>query len=66
MKDVADRPDRLRKILQHPWGHKNPEELDSRLQPTRLLLLEISASQRELPWACKQSVRFFRTRRKIH
>ncbi|WVZ57544.1 hypothetical protein U9M48_007916 [Paspalum notatum var. saurae] len=31
MKEVADKLDRLRKVLQHPWAHKDPEELDSLL-----------------------------------
>ncbi|XP_066399678.1 putative wall-associated receptor kinase-like 16 [Miscanthus floridulus] len=31
MKEVADRLDRLRKIMQHPWAHENPEELDKLL-----------------------------------
>ncbi|KAJ1269123.1 hypothetical protein BS78_07G186400 [Paspalum vaginatum] len=31
MKQVAEQLDRLRKILQHPWAHKDPEELDSLL-----------------------------------
>ncbi|OEL16956.1 Wall-associated receptor kinase 3 [Dichanthelium oligosanthes] len=31
MKEVADKLDRLRKIIKHPWAHENPEELDSLL-----------------------------------
>ncbi|KAJ1253928.1 hypothetical protein BS78_K151300 [Paspalum vaginatum] len=31
MKEVADKLDRLRKVLQHPWAHKDPEELNSLL-----------------------------------
>ena len=31
MKEVADKLDRLRKVLQHPWAQKDPEELDSLL-----------------------------------
>ena len=31
MKEVADKLDRLRKIMQHPWAHENPEELDKLL-----------------------------------
>lgn len=31
MKEVADKLGRLRKIVQHPWAHENPEELDSLL-----------------------------------
>jgi len=31
MKEVADKLDRLRKVLQHPWSQKDPEELDSLL-----------------------------------
>ncbi|CAL5015204.1 unnamed protein product [Urochloa decumbens] len=31
MKEVADKLGRLRKIMQHPWAHENPEELDSLL-----------------------------------
>ncbi|RCV31799.1 hypothetical protein SETIT_6G206800v2 [Setaria italica] len=31
MKEVADKLDRLRKVLHHPWAHKDPEELDSLL-----------------------------------
>ncbi|PUZ52193.1 hypothetical protein GQ55_6G250300 [Panicum hallii var. hallii] len=31
MKEVADKLGRLRKVLQHPWAHKDPEELDSLL-----------------------------------
>ncbi|XP_062196674.1 putative wall-associated receptor kinase-like 16 [Phragmites australis] len=31
MKEVADKLDRLRKVMQHPWAHKDPEELDSLL-----------------------------------
>jgi len=31
MKEVAEKLDRLRKVLQHPWAHKDPEELDSLL-----------------------------------
>jgi serine/threonine protein kinase len=31
MKEVADKLDRLRKIIQHPWAHENSEELDSLL-----------------------------------
>ena len=29
MKEIADTLDRLRKVLQHPWAHKDPDELDS-------------------------------------
>jgi len=28
MKEVADKLDRLRKVMQHPWAHEDPEELD--------------------------------------
>ncbi|CAL5063665.1 unnamed protein product [Urochloa decumbens] len=28
MKEVADKLGRLRKIMQHPWAHETPEELD--------------------------------------
>ncbi|CAN6224931.1 unnamed protein product [Urochloa humidicola] len=31
MKEVADKLGRLRKIMQHPWAHENPEELESLL-----------------------------------
>ncbi|KAL6844840.1 hypothetical protein ACP4OV_025499 [Aristida adscensionis] len=31
MKEVADKLDRLMKVMQHPWAHENPEELDSLL-----------------------------------
>jgi len=31
MKEVANKLDRLRKIIQHPWAHDNSEELDSLL-----------------------------------
>jgi len=31
MKEVADKLDRLRKVIQHPWAHENSEELDSLL-----------------------------------
>uniref|UniRef100_A0A0E0EAL9 Protein kinase domain-containing protein n=1 Tax=Oryza meridionalis TaxID=40149 RepID=A0A0E0EAL9_9ORYZ len=31
MKEVAEKLDRLRKAMQHPWAHQNPEELDSLL-----------------------------------
>ncbi|CAO2211459.1 unnamed protein product [Urochloa humidicola] len=31
MKEVADKLERLREVLQHPWAHKDPEELDSLL-----------------------------------
>ncbi|KAL6655397.1 hypothetical protein ACP70R_006223 [Stipagrostis hirtigluma subsp. patula] len=31
MKEVADKLDRLRKVMQHPWADENPEELDSLL-----------------------------------
>ncbi|KAK3153685.1 hypothetical protein QOZ80_2BG0179670 [Eleusine coracana subsp. coracana] len=31
MKEVADKLDRLRKVMQHPWAQENPEELYSLL-----------------------------------
>ncbi|KAL6655396.1 hypothetical protein ACP70R_006222 [Stipagrostis hirtigluma subsp. patula] len=31
MKEVADKLDKLSKVMQHPWAHENPEELDSLL-----------------------------------
>ncbi|KAL6844839.1 hypothetical protein ACP4OV_025498 [Aristida adscensionis] len=31
MKEVADKLSRLKKVMQHPWAHENPEELDSLL-----------------------------------
>ncbi|OEL27887.1 hypothetical protein BAE44_0011096 [Dichanthelium oligosanthes] len=31
MKEVVDELERLRKVLQHPWAHKDPKELDSLL-----------------------------------
>ncbi|XP_062223572.1 putative wall-associated receptor kinase-like 16 [Phragmites australis] len=31
MKEVADKLDRLRRVMQHPWAQENPEELDSLL-----------------------------------
>ncbi|TVU30984.1 hypothetical protein EJB05_22645, partial [Eragrostis curvula] len=31
MKEVSDKLDRLRKVMQHPWTHGNPEELYSLL-----------------------------------
>ncbi|KAL6844841.1 hypothetical protein ACP4OV_025500 [Aristida adscensionis] len=31
MKEVADKLDRLMKVMQHPWVRENPEELDSLL-----------------------------------
>ncbi|CAL5063666.1 unnamed protein product [Urochloa decumbens] len=32
MKEVADKLGRLRNIMQHPWAHENPEELDRLLE----------------------------------
>lgn len=37
MKEVADKLDRLRKVLQHPWAQKDPEELDSLLGESSLI-----------------------------
>ncbi|KAF8694862.1 hypothetical protein HU200_037961 [Digitaria exilis] len=37
MKEVADKLDRLRKIMQHPWAHDNPEELDRLLGESPLV-----------------------------
>lgn len=31
MKEVRDKLDRLRKVIEHPWTHDNPEELESLL-----------------------------------
>uniref|UniRef100_A0A0E0ET33 Protein kinase domain-containing protein n=1 Tax=Oryza meridionalis TaxID=40149 RepID=A0A0E0ET33_9ORYZ len=31
MKEVADKLDRLRKVMQHPWAQQNPEEMESLL-----------------------------------
>ncbi|KAJ1265174.1 hypothetical protein BS78_08G059400 [Paspalum vaginatum] len=31
MKEIADKLERLRKVMQHPWAHDNPEELDNLL-----------------------------------
>jgi len=37
MKEVADKLDRLRKVLQHPWAHKDPEEWDNLLGESSLV-----------------------------
>ncbi|CAD6246030.1 unnamed protein product [Miscanthus lutarioriparius] len=37
MKEVADKLDRLRKVLQNPWAHKDPEEWDNLLGESSLV-----------------------------
>lgn len=41
MKDVAEKLDRLRKVMQHPWAQHNPEEMETLLGESSMAGLEM-------------------------
>ncbi|WVZ61765.1 hypothetical protein U9M48_011586, partial [Paspalum notatum var. saurae] len=42
MREVSERLDRLRKVMQHPWAQQNPEEMESLLGESSLASSEIT------------------------
>lgn len=45
MKEVADKLDRLRKVMQHPWVQQNPNELDSLLGESSTVTSEVVSTR---------------------
>ncbi|RCV12081.1 hypothetical protein SETIT_2G240200v2 [Setaria italica] len=41
MKEVSERLDRLRKVMQHPWAQQNPEEMESLLGESSMASSEV-------------------------
>lgn len=46
MKEVAEKLDRLIKVMQHPWTQQNPEELESLLGESSYIISSGASSTR--------------------
>jgi serine/threonine protein kinase len=42
MREVSERLDRLRKVMQHPWAQQNPEEMESLLGESSMAISEVT------------------------